>query len=47
MSDQFNGFNINLLQDGEGDWLAHFIELSNVLAFGDTPEEAVHELDVV
>jgi len=44
MRDQFDGFSVNLIHDEEGDWLAHFIELPNVSAFGDTPEAALHEL---
>lgn len=46
MSDVFDGFSINLLQDDEGDWVAHFMELPNVSACGDTPEEALHELAI-
>lgn len=45
MNDLFDGFSVNLYQDEDGDWLAHFIELPNVSAFGDTPEEAIHELE--
>ena len=36
----FNGFTINLYIDEQGDWLAHFQEIPNISAFGDTPEEA-------
>ena len=47
MSDDFDGFSINvILDDDDGDWLAHFCELPNVSAFGDTPEEAILELKV-
>lgn len=45
MSESFDGFTVSLSQDEDGDWLAHFIELPNVSAFGDTPEEALHELE--
>ena len=45
MSDKFDGFSVNLIEEDNGDWLAHFIELPNVSAFGDTPEEALHELE--
>lgn len=45
MSDKFDGFSVNLLEEDDGDWLAHFIELPNVSAFGSTPEEALHELE--
>ncbi|WP_027404463.1 type II toxin-antitoxin system HicB family antitoxin [Aphanizomenon flos-aquae] len=40
----FNGFTINLYIDEQGDWLAHFQEIPNISAFGDTPEEALQEL---
>jgi predicted RNase H-like HicB family nuclease len=40
----FNGFTINLYVDEQGDWLAHFQEMSNVSAFGDTPQQALEEL---
>ncbi len=42
----FDGFVINLYVDEEGDWLAHFQELSNISAFGDSPQEALEELKV-
>lgn len=45
MSDKFDGFSVNLIEEDSGEWLAHFIELPNVSAFGDTPEEALHELE--
>ena len=40
----FDGFVINLYIDEQGDWVAHFQELPNISAFGDTPEEALEEL---
>jgi len=40
----FDGFIINLYVDEQGDWLAHFQEISTVSAFGDTPQEALEEL---
>lgn len=40
----FNGFTINLYVDEQGDWLAHFQEISNISAFGDSPQEALEEL---
>lgn len=43
--DVFDGFTVNLLQDEQGDWLAHFAELPNISAAGDSPEEAIHELE--
>jgi predicted RNase H-like HicB family nuclease len=43
--DKFDGFSINIFLDDEGDWLAHFVEMPNISAFGDTPEEALKELE--
>ena len=40
----FDGFVINLYVDEQGDWLAHFQELPNISAFGDTPQGALEEL---
>lgn len=40
----WDGYSINLYLDEDGDWLAHFVEMSNVSAFGDTPEIALDEL---
>ena len=42
--DDFDGFMINLFLDEDGDYLAHFVELPNVSAFGPTPAEALEEL---
>jgi predicted HicB family RNase H-like nuclease len=42
--DRFDGHTVNLYLDEDGDWLAHLVELPNVSAFGDSPEQAVHEL---
>lgn len=42
--EDFDGFSIELFQDDEGEWLAHFEELPNVSAFGETPESALREL---
>jgi predicted RNase H-like HicB family nuclease len=42
----FDGFIINLYVDEQGDWLAHFQEISTISAFGDTPQEALEELKV-
>ncbi len=42
----FDGFVINLYVDEQGDWLAHFQEMPNISAFGDTPEEALEELKI-
>lgn len=40
----WDGYTINLYKDEQNDWLAHLVELPNVSAFGDTPEEALSEL---
>lgn len=44
MHDQFDGFSIYLAEDEDGDFLAHFIELPNVSAFANSPEDALREL---
>lgn len=44
MREEFDGFSIQLLQDEEGDFVAHFVELPNVSACGATVEEALFEL---
>ncbi len=44
MSDQFDGFSIHLLEDNDGDFVAHFVELPNVSACGSTAEDALSEL---
>lgn len=44
MRDEFDGFSIHLLQDDDGDFIAHFVELPNVSACGSTAEEALAEL---
>jgi predicted RNase H-like HicB family nuclease len=43
--DVFDGYTVNLMLDEDGQYLAHFIEMPNVSAFGNTPEEALHELE--
>lgn len=45
-TDKFDGHTVNLLLNEDGDWLAHFVELPNVSAFGNTPEQATQELTV-
>lgn len=42
----FDRFDIHLLIDEDGDWIAHFIELPNISAGGATPEQAIQELRV-
>ena len=47
MHDAFDGFSLHLLYDeNDEDWVAHFVELPTVSAFGGTPEEAIKELKV-
>lgn len=46
MQDEFDGFSIYLGSDEEGEFIAHFVELPNVSAFGSTAEEALAELKV-
>jgi len=46
MSDKFDGFSIHILEDHDGDFVAHFVELPNVSAAGSTPEAALKELVV-
>jgi len=41
----FDGYSVNLFLDEDGDWLAHFLELPGISAFGDTPEAALAELE--
>jgi predicted RNase H-like HicB family nuclease len=44
--DNFDGHTVNLYLDEDGDWLAHVVDLPNVSAFGDTPEQAIRELGI-
>ena len=44
--DDFDGFAVNVFLDGDGDYLAHFVEMPNVSAFSDTSEKALRELAV-
>lgn len=46
IANYFDGYTINLVQDKEGDWLAHFVEMPNMSAFGETPPQAIEELRV-
>ncbi len=41
---EFDGFNVHLTIDEDGDWQANLIELPNVSAFAATPEAALDEL---
>jgi len=43
-SDRFDGYTVTVFLDGDGEYLAHFVELPNVSAFGESPEDALREL---
>ena len=42
----FDGFKIILFQDEDGDWIAYFVEMSNISAFADNPYRAIDELEI-
>ncbi|MCF8131123.1 MAG: type II toxin-antitoxin system HicB family antitoxin [Deltaproteobacteria bacterium] len=44
--DPFDGYTLNVFLDDDGDYLAHFVELPTVSAFGESPEEALKELQI-
>jgi len=44
-TDRFDGFSVNIFLDEDGEYLAHFVEMPNVSAFGDSPEQALQELE--
>ena len=44
MDNRFDGFAVNIYLDDDGAWFAHFVELPEVSAFGDTPEITLGEL---
>lgn len=44
--DEFDGFSIHILEDKDGDFTAHFVELPNVSASGSDAEEALSELKI-
>ena len=44
--DIFDGFAVKVFFDEDGDYLAHFVEMPNVSAFANTPEDALSELAV-
>ena len=47
MIDRFDGFAVTLhLDQGDGEYLTHFVELPEVSAFGETPEDALNELAI-
>jgi len=44
MHDRFDGFTVSIFLDDEEDYVAHFAELPEISAFGETAEEALNEL---
>ena len=44
--DRFDGYAVELFLDEDNDWLAHFVELPGISAFGQSAEIALKELDV-
>lgn len=44
-TDVFDGFTVNVFFDEDGYYLAHFVELPNIWAFGSTPSGALVELE--
>jgi len=45
MTDVFDGYTVNLILDEDEQYLAHFVEMPSVSAFGNTPEEALLALE--
>ena len=44
MSDKFDGFSFQIIEDEDGEFIAHFLELPEVSASGESIEEAIKEL---
>jgi len=44
--DRFDGYTVNVFLDDDGEYLAHFVEMPNISAFGESPEEALSELTI-
>ena len=44
MSDDYDGYTIHLAEDEEGDFVAHFVEMPTVSAFGENAFKALEEL---
>jgi predicted HicB family RNase H-like nuclease len=44
--DPFDSWTVNMFLDDDGEYLAHFVEMPNVSAFGESSEEALKELAV-
>jgi predicted HicB family RNase H-like nuclease len=43
--DRFDGYTVNVFLDDDGEYLAHFLEMPNVSAFAESPEQALRELE--
>ena len=43
--DRFDGYSVNVFLDDDGDYLAHFVEMPDISAFGESPEQALRELE--
>ena len=43
--DRFDGYSVNVFLDDDNDYLAHFVEMPSISAFGDSPEQALQELE--
>jgi len=41
----FRPFGVNLFIDDDDQWMAHLAEMPSVSAFGDSPEQAIQELE--
>ena len=44
-SDRFDGYTVTVFLDDDGDYLAHFVEMPEISAFGESPEQALRELE--
>ena len=44
-TDRSDGYTVSVFLDDDGEYLAHFVEMPNVSAFGESPEQALHELE--
>lgn len=44
--DRFDGYEVVIFLDEDGDWLAYLAELPGVSAFAATPERALKELEI-
>ncbi|MBF0108283.1 MAG: type II toxin-antitoxin system HicB family antitoxin [Magnetococcales bacterium] len=43
--DRFDGYSLETWEDADGDWIARLVEMPTISAFGDSPENAIAELD--